>query len=67
VLRLSGLAAAASAGLLAVCTSAGAATISGPAVPAIAGPSQVSPKATTAFATAALAITVPEQQKRGPG
>jgi hypothetical protein len=101
VLRLSGLAAAASAGLLAVCTSAGAAPISGPAVPAIAGPSQVSPKATTAqyslscdfsayggtspqgttatfsmpstvtqddavtttFATAALAITAPEQQK----
>jgi hypothetical protein len=47
VLRLTGLAAAASAGLLAIGTSAGAATISGPAVPAIAGPSQTSPKVTT--------------------
>jgi hypothetical protein len=48
VLRLSGLAAAASAGLLAVCTTAGAATASGPAIPAMAGPSQAAPKTTTA-------------------
>ena len=45
VLRLSGLAAAATVGLLAAGTSAGAATVSG--IPAVAGPSQISPKVTS--------------------